>query len=336
MPKTRVTIADIAQEASVSKQTVSRVLNNKDDVSEETRERIQAIIKRLGYRPNSLARNLAFSRSVHLGLIFPNVDIPLFVDMIRGVEHVANQNDYHILLKEAGNDGAQEQKVLAALEDFRVDGVIMVGPLMETNALAARLNGFAAVTLINFDEIDALPDHVTAINVDSYSAMSDLTEHLVQKGRRHFAYLNGPVSFPAVARKQAIIDTLNQHGLQLEENNVLRGHYTPEFGYEATQTLLSRSPDIDAILCFEDEMAIGALKACFETGRRVPDDVAVAGSQDIPFARYTIPALTTISVPRFELGVAAAESVFDRLNNKPVENMISIQPEIIFRESTPP
>lgn len=333
MAKNRVTIADVAKEAQVSKQTVSRVLNDKDDVSAETRERIKDIIQRLGYRPNSIARNLAFSRSVYIGLIFPNVDIPLFVDIIRGVEHVANQNDYHILLKESGDDGAKEQQVLTALEDFRVDGVIMVGPLMEKDALVARLSGFEAVALINFTHVDALPDHVTAINVDSYTAMSRLAEHLVQKGRRHFAYLNGPVSYPAVARKQAIVDILKRHGLQLIEE--MRGHYTPKFGYEATHALLSRSPEIDTILCFEDEMAIGALKACFELGRRVPDDVAVAGSQDIPFAPYTIPPLTTISVPRFEMGVAAAESVFDRLNDKPVENVISIQPEIIFRESTP-
>ncbi len=335
MRKNRVTIADVAHEANVSKQTVSRVLNDKDGVSAETRERIQAVINRLGYRPSTIARNLAFSRSVHLGLIFPNVDIPLFVDMIRGVEHVADQNAYHILLKEAGNNGAQEQQVLAALEDFRVDGVIMVGPLMATDELAAHLGGFGAATLINFPEVEALPDHVTTINVDSYSAMSKLAEHLVQRGRRRFAYLNGPVSFPAVERKRAIEDTLNRHGLHLAEDHVLRGHYTPAFGYEATQTLLNRSPNIDAILCFEDEMAIGALKACFELGRRVPDDVAIAGSQNIPFARFTIPALTTLSVPRFEMGVAAAESVFDRLNNIPVERVISIQPEVIYRESTP-
>ncbi|MEQ8675114.1 MAG: LacI family DNA-binding transcriptional regulator [Aggregatilineales bacterium] len=335
MAKNRVTITDIAQEAKVSKQTVSRVINNKDDVSDETREQIQAIIRRRGYRPNSIARNLAFRRSVYLGLVFPNVDIPLFVDVIRGVEHVANQNEYHILLKEAGNEGTKEEQVLTALEDFRVDGVIMVGPLMPTNALATLLNSFEAATLINVPDVDTLPDHVTTINVDSYAAMAQLTEYLVQKGRRRFAYLNGPVSFPAVARKQAIVDTLSQYGLQLAEDHVLRGHYTPEFGYEATKTLLTRFPDIDTILCFDDRMAIGALKACADLGRKIPDEIAIAGAHEIPFSSFTIPTLTTISVPRFEMGIVAAESVFDRLNNKPTEKIISIKPEIIFRESTP-
>ena len=331
----RVTIADVAQEANVSKQTVSRVLNDKEDVSAETRQRVQAVIERLGYRPNTLARNLAFSRSLLIGLVFPNVDIPLFVDMIRGVEHVADQNDYHILLKEGGVNGKQEQHVLTALDDFRVNGIIMVGPLMPDDELVRHLQNFDAGALINFTNTALLPEQISTINVDSYQTMSELVETLIHSGRRHFAYLNGPVSFPAAERRQAVIDTLARYDLNIPDSHILQGRYTPEFGYHAALQLMTEQPELDAILTFDDDMAVGVLKACSERGVCVPDDIAVTGWQDIPIASYTTPTLTTVRVPRFKMGVTAAQIVFDRLNNKPVEQVVSIKPQIIYRESTP-
>lgn len=334
----RVTIADVAREAGVSKQTVSRVLNNKDDVSSETRRRVQAIIEQLDYRPNNLARNLASRRSILIGLIVPGVEIPLFPEIIRGVEYVAEQNHYNLILKNLGSnhEREREREALAALDDLRVDGMILCLPRLADEDLAGQLRNFKAAVLINYHSTAALADHVSVINVDSYRAMTRLLEQLYRAGRRHFVYLNSqPPAFPANERKRAFVNTLSQLGLALQPAQIITGDNTADFGYQAANHVLDTLPETDTIITYADSMAIGVLKACDERGVAVPDAVAVTGFDDADIAAYTIPALTTVRVPRFEMGVSAAQMIFDRLENRPVERLVSINPQLICRESTP-
>lgn len=332
----RVTIKDVAQEAGVSKQTVSRVINNKEDVSPTTRQHVNDVIKRLDYRPNSFAQNLAANRNILIGLIVSDVNIPLFPDLIRAAESVAQQNQYSLVLKTSKDDLQREREALIAMDAMRVDGVILGVPCLPHDELIERLQSFKAVVLINYDNIDNLDDHISVINVESYQTMTDLLEGLIALGRRDFVYLSTEFGgYPADKRKQAFVDTLTRHNLYTGSDQIFSGTDSAEYGgYHAVRQIFSRLPNTDAIVAFSDLMATGVLKACADQGIQVPDDVAVTGFDDSSTAAFTIPALTTARVARFEIGVKATENIFDRLKGKPVKKVEMSIPKLMWRDST--
>lgn len=336
MKKKRTTIKDVALRAGVSKQTVSRVINNKDDVSPETRQQILEIIEQLDYRPNSFAQNLATNSNILIGLVVGDVNIPLFPDLIRAVEIVANQNQHSLVLKTSKDSIQQEREALIAMDAMRVDGVIMIVPHLPHDELMERLESFKSVVLINYDNVDELDEQISVINVDSYTGMTALIEGLVAQGRRNFAYINARYGgYPATKREQAFIDTLTRHNLYFGDEQLFRGEDSAEYGgYCAVAEVMQRLPETDVIVAFSDAMAIGALKACAEQGISVPDDVAVTGFDDSTTAAFSIPSLTTARVDRFEIGVKATENIFARLKDEPVPTVEISIPEVIWRDST--
>lgn len=328
----------MAHQAGVSKQTVSRVINNKSDVSSETRQHVIDVIKKLDYRPNSFAQNLAANRNILIGLVVSDVNIPLFPDLIRAVETVANQNQYSLVLKTSKDNLQQEREALIAMDAMRVDGVIVAVPRLPDDELMERLKGFKAVVIINYADLDNLDEHISVINVESYQTMTSLVEGLIEQGRRNFAYVNAKFGgYPADNRQQAFIDTLKRHNLYRGAEQLFYGDNSAEIGgYHSVEKIMQCLPDTDAIVAFSDLMAIGVLKACAEHGISVPDDVAVTGFDDSSTAAFSIPALTTARVDRFEIGVKATENIFDRLKGNPVQTVEISTPELIWRDSTLP
>lgn len=329
----RITIADVAREAGVSRQTVSRVLNNKGEIKDATLKRVREVIERLDYRPSSIARGLATRRTLTLGLIVPDIANPFFADISRGADDAAHEAGFSLLLCNTVEDPEREADLLRKLEQRSVDGVILCSSRLPEEELAGLVKRHPAAALIN----RSLPGSNTVCVDDAWGA-SLLVRHLLQGGRRVIGCLTGPaVSYSSQERARGYAEALAAAGEHPAPALTIRCQKPDlEGGHAATRSLLTTRPETDAVVCHNDLVAAGALQACAELGRRVPDDVAVAGADDILLARLVTPALTTLRSDRHALGTTAVRLLLDQLNDTSNEcRSVVFQPELIVRASTP-
>jgi LacI family transcriptional regulator len=331
----RVTMAHVAREASVSLMTVSRVINSKEGVSQATRERVQAVIERLGYRPSDIARGLVTKRTGTLGLVIPDVSNPFFAEVARGAEHIAYDAGYNVFLCNTGEDTQRELEVLQSLEEKRVDGIVVCSSRLEESALEEAVAGHLAAVLVN-RRLES--DDVGIVLIDDMVGGQMTTNHLLQAGHRAIGYLAGPpASRSGRWRAEGYRAALKAAGVDHNPDWVRHCLPVVEGGRETTRELLSACPELTALFCYNDLVAIGALQACADLGRRVPDDVAIVGFDDIPLAALVSPALTTCLVPRYDLGSAAMRLLLDKINSCASEacGEIIFQPKLVVRASAP-
>lgn len=329
----RITMADVAREAGVSLMTVSRVINNKSQVSAATRQRVLSIVEQLGYRPSGIARGLATRRTGALGLVVPDVANPFFADVARGVEHQAYAEGYNVFLCNTAEDPEREIAVLQLLEEKRVDGVMLCSSRLEDEDLRALLGRHPAVVLVNRQLEGA---NAGTVLIDDEAGGQAATQHLLQSGHRAVGFLAGPpTSRSGRQRAQGYRAALQAAGLPYEPAWVRHCSPVVEGGQKAARELLSACPGLTALFCYNDLVAVGALQACADLGRQVPAELAIVGFDDILLSALVSPPLTTCRVPRRELGVQAMRSLLDQiggcLENKP----IVLQPELIIRASAP-
>ncbi len=329
----RITIADVAREAGVSRQTVSRVLNNKGEIKDATLLRVREVIERLDYRPSSIARGLATRRTLTIGLIVPDIANPFFADISRGADDVAHEAGFSLLLCNTVEDPGREADLLRKLEQRSVDGVILCSSRLPAEELAGLVKRHPAAVLIN----RCLPGNNTVCVDDAWGA-GLLVHHLLQSGRRVIGCLTGPaVSYSSQERTRGYAEALASAGEHPAPALTIRCQQLDlEGGHAAARTLLATRPETDAIVCHNDLVAVGALQACAELGRRVPDDVAVAGADDVLLASLVTPALTTLRSNRHTLGETAVRLLLNQLNDASsgYETVI-IRPELVVRASAP-
>ena len=329
----RITIADVAREAGVSRQTVSRVLNGKGEIRASTRESVMRVIERLGYSPSGIARSLATNKTLTVGLVVPDITNPFFPEIARGVEDVARERGYEMFLCNSVEDPDREDDVLRALEDKRVDGTIICSSRLPDERLFPRLRQQRAAVLVNRL---APPDLAGTVRVDDAEGALRAVNHLLDSGRSVIGFLSGPpTSHSGRERAQGFKTALSAAGDGLDGTLVRPCSPNPEGGYEGAFELLSERTDLDGLVCYNDLVAVGALRACAESGLRVPIDVAVVGCDDIMVASLLSPALTTLRVPKYEIGASAARMLLDRIGGKRGENEVLLQPELVVRESAP-
>lgn len=330
----RVTMADVAREAGVSLMTVSRVVNHKDGIGAETRQRIQAIIERLGYRPSVIARGLVTQRTGTVGLVVVDNANPFFSEVARGVEHAAYTNGYNVFLCNTEEDPEREVAVLQSLEDKRVDGVIICSSRLDDHALRAALQRHSAAVLIN-RRLSTLP--LGTVVLDDESGAQAVMEHLLSRGHRAIGCLVGPQrSYSGQMRARGCRAALERAGLSLDPTRVRHCLPMVASGREAACDLLLRHPELTALFCFNDLTAIGALQACVSLGRRVPHDVAISGFDDIALASLVTPALTTCHIPMYTLGQEAMRLLLARINNCAEDcGDVVIEPKLVVRASAP-
>lgn len=330
-------MSDVARKAGVSLMTVSRVINNKGDVNNETRQRILEIISTLGYRPSGIARSLATKETYTIGLIVPDVSNPFFADVTQGVEHLAHSNGYHVFLCNAGEDPQRELAVIQSLEEKRVDGLILCSSRLEEEDLLVALANMPAVVLINRRLHQTGEDTLDSVILDDQQSGRLATRHLIQSGHQHIGFLAGPASsYSGAGRRKGFLAALQEGGISSMPGSIRYCHPSVKGGYEATCDLLAAYPELTAIFCYNDLVAAGALQACEELKRRVPEDLAIVGHDDIPLAALVSPALTTCRVPRNELGARAVNALLERLRDSPGECIQTVlQPELVIRESAP-
>lgn len=329
----RVTVIDIAREAGVSTQTVSRVVNNNRGVAEQTRKKVQEIIQNRNYRPSRAARSLASQRSLTIGLIIPSVANPYYPEIVHGVESIAAAEGYSVLLYNTERKPEREMKALELLEEYQVAGVLMGAAALPDETLVYLLARQQAAVIIN----RTLPDGSAGrILVDYRTGIKQAVLYLVQCGCRNIAYLSYEASryYSNPMRMAGYEEGLSEAGLSLTKKIVIPTEQGIPGGYEATQRLISSYPHSDGIICYNDIVAIGALKACHEFRRSVPDTISIVGCDDILMAQYVSPALTSLRVSQYDLGLMAGKMLIDRIQKNRTSSEILLTPKLIIRDST--
>lgn len=327
------TIRDVAREAGVSVTTVSRVLNDSGPVKAATRQRVRDVAQRLHFTPNTTARSLSTKRTLTLGVLLPDVYGEFFSEVIRGIDQVAQQHGYHVLISGAHNEPAEVDAAVSAMRG-RVDGLILMAAELDTETLARNLPERVPAVLINANH-DA--SQFDTINIDNYGGAVAMTAHLLRLGHREIRMISGPArNRDAAERERGFRAALQQAGITPHPEWIVEGAFTEASGYRAAERLLTQGVRPTAIFAANDSMAVGALSAARGLGLRVPEDVAVAGFDDVPIAEYVSPPLTTVRVAITKLGSCATERLVQniRAHNRH-ERRHEIQPtELVIRGSS--
>ncbi len=326
-----VTIKDVARVAQVSVATVSRALNGHGNVAEEVRNRVFAAAKELRYTPHAAARSLSSRRTQTLGVVLPDLHGEFFSELIRGIDQVARAQRLHLLVSSYHGNPEEQGAALGAMRG-RVDGLLVMSPFVETpSLLGEHLEPSFPAVLINSQ---AGLDGTAVLGVDNYGGAVAMVEHLVAAGHRHIAFIAGPTdNFDAHERLRGYRDTLARL-LPDVPARVLQGDFDEASGHRAGRDLLASSQRPDAVFAANDMMALGCLFAFAQAGVNVPADMALAGFDDIPLARYVHPALTTIRVNIAELGARAARLLIELVAGEAASESSVISTELIVRESS--
>lgn len=296
------TIRDVAARAGVSVATVSRTLNGIGPVHGDTSKRVVAAARALKYVPHAAARSLSIRRSHTIGVLLPEVHGEFFSEVIRGIDVAARQRGYHILVSSSHNDAAEMTAVLSALRG-RVDGLMAMWPNPALGAISRALTADTPFVLLN-----SAATNRTTIRIDNYSGADAMTDHLLALGHRSIAFITGPERNADAAERlrgyRTAIDASDSASTRRVE---VPGDFTENSGYAAVQQILRMKPRPTAIFAANDAMAVGALHALREASLHLPEEMALAGFDDIPMARYLTPRLTTVHVDIAELGRRAVE-----------------------------
>ena len=330
------TMKRIAGELGVSITTVSKVLNNRADISEATRTRVLAKVEELGYRRNAVARSLSLRRSHTLGIVIPDLMHSFFVEIIAGIEPVASSRGYGLLLCSSSEDPDKERSELQMLRSRQVDGIVLASAHGSgiTELLQQLTKQGTTLVMIDRDDHPSVKCHRVLTDDERVGQLA--TSHLVDLGRRAIAHIGGPAIVHAKRREKGWRDALRAGGIKPSEEWIVRGGFMESEGYRAMKRLLGVRPKIDAVFAANDPSAIGAMKAIWEAGLRVPDDVAVVGVGDIALGDLLRVPLTTVGWSRKDQGRHAAELLLNSLDEDSgaEPQRIIIPPRLIVRESS--
>ena len=331
----KITIREIAERAGVSKATVSRVLNNSKPVNEDIKKRVMEVIESTNFKPNAVARSLSLKKSHLIGIIIPDLSNPVFSRIIAGIESAIRNLDYSLLI--TATDFNIEMKIqhMQILKDKGVDGLILVTDHGNETFFNAMLEFKKPIVMIGSDSaVDAIP----VVKINNYKAACEAAQYLISLGHKKIGMIRGPLTDPhsGYERFMGFRDTLMKAGI-FDESRIAEGWYTFDDGYKGLSKILKASPDITALFCACDLMAVGAMKYATEKGNRVPDDISVLGFDDVEIARMYNPSLSTVRQQFEEKGRLSIETLIHMIENKdefkPVKSHI-LTHELILREST--
>jgi len=325
-------IKDIAKSAGVSHSTVSRALADNPLIAESTRQRIQRLAQKMGYSPDAIARGLVTRHTHAIGIIVTSIADPFVAEVVRGIEEIAGNHRYRVFLGTSHNDPAREVNLVKAMREWRVDGVIVassrVGSLYKP---LLKEIGVPIIAINNEHE----GSYIHSVAVDDVRGAELATRYLIEQGHRIIGHLQGPSD--RVSSKNRLTGyrrALVKAKIKFDPTLVAQGDGHPESGSQVTR-LLSHSPVPTAIFCYNDMTAIGVLSALKRCGVHVPGDISLVGFDDIPFAMYVDPPLTTIHQPKDEMGRQAMQMALALMGDEKskVSNVV-IQSKLIVREST--
>lgn len=336
----RITIKDVAQAAGVSTQTVSRVMNKFSYVSEETRQRVEAVVEELNYRPSTLARSLSQQRSYTLGVVTFGLKYIGPSRTLNGIADKADELGYMLLMKELDNfDMNSMDDVIDSLLARQVDGILWVAPEIGENHawLDDRLEHIPAPVLF----LAMRPrDGISSVSTDNYQGAVMAVNHLLECGRKNIGHISGPLTWwESDERKRGWRDTLKKAGLDAPEEHCQEGNWSSSSGELAFSQLLETFPEMDGVFVGNDQMALSVMREAHRRNIRIPEQLAVVGFDNIPESAYFYPSLTTISQDLQVLGEQAVQNVVEMIqarqgNQSVIAQSRFIQPNLIVREST--
>ncbi|KAB3534100.1 LacI family transcriptional regulator [Alkaliphilus pronyensis] len=334
----KVTIKEVAKYAEVSPSTVSRALKNSPLISQGTKERINEIVKELGYHPNEIARSLANKSSHTLGMILPasaedSLINPFFTQFILGVTRYLESQHYSLLLSSAKNEEEELQQITRTVNSKRVDGIILMTVRENDKNIEYLMeNKFPFVVVGNPKK----RDEVLWVDNNNQKAMFEVTEELIKTGHKKIAFLGGSKKLKVTKNRfKGYMEALQKYNIQLDNTIVLEVGFCEKEGYLSTQKLLKSNKTVDAIVTTDDLIAYGSMRAVKELGYRIPDDISITGFNNTVLAQYLFPSLTSVEINSSELGFNAAKLLLASLSDELLnENFYMVKTQLIKRNSS--
>lgn len=332
MSRSRTTIRDVANYAGVSHQTVSRVINNSNQVSPQTRQRVEAAIEALGYRPNVIARFMAKGRTGTLVCLSPNLTDYTFASIIEGAQKEAQKYGYFLMSAAAPDSVTFHAFVDQLVSSGRTEGLMVINPYAD---------GRFALIPPRFPVIFAgsrqrQEDPVSSVSLDDVNASYQATQHLLQVGHRTIGMITGPISEDCTQdRILGFQQALQEASLAYDETLIIQGDWSAQSGYNAFKQLISAGKNIDALFVQNDQMAVGCLKAAAEMKISVPEQLSIIGIDDIPIAPFTTPSLTTLHQDFADIGATASRLLIKTIEKSQAEEVhVQLSARLIVRDST--
>lgn len=329
-----VTMRDVAHRAGVSIKTVSRVVNEEADIAEGTRQRVMAAIDELGYQPNAIARSLVSRRTYVLGILTADFSDYTHARIIEGAEAEAREQGYLMVVSSAEHSLSGEPLRSPLLGQHRFEGLFIVyhGTDQDSHEIFDHIAPDLPIVTIGYA---SKRKNTIAIGVTNYEGAYAATRHLLSLGHRQIAHITGPANmYECKERQHGYVEALQAAGLVPAEEWVASGDWSDASGYQAAQCLLNRHLNFTALFVQNDRMALGAMRALYDAGRRIPQDVAVIGFDDIPAAPYFTPPLTTIFQPTYDMGRLGVRLLIDQINGQPTQTQpVRLPTKLIIRGS---
>jgi len=312
--KKYATLKDIAKALNISTATVSRALADRWDVNPETKKLVCEEAKRQNYRPNPIATRLQNKRSKTIGLVVPEFKSAFFPNVIAGIQKVIDEAGFHLLITQSQESMEIEERKLKLLESNMVEGILISITREGENAEYYQKLMDSGIPLVFFNRISSKVEAPKVI-IDDYKLAFFATEHLIYNGFKKIYHFEGPVNLSvSKERKRGFIDAMNKHHREITDKTIVTAGVFSEKGYLAMQSLIVKNDIPDAIFCFNDPTALGALKALKEAGLKCPDNVALVGFSETEVAQLIEPPLTSIEQPTFEIGETAAKLLLEQLD----------------------
>jgi LacI family transcriptional regulator len=337
----RATIKEVASEAGVSTQTVSRVINNRPDVSPETRKNVQEIIDRLGYQPSALARSLIRQRSYTLGVVTAGLKYIGPSRTLSGITSAAEEAGYSLLLKELPHFSANNiAPIFQTLLSRHVDGIIWAVPEVGENR--TWIDKLSLVLDVPIVYLAMEPkEKIYVVSINNYLGGQLATSHLLAQGYRHIGHIAGPLDWwEARERRAAWIDVLKAAKIEVKDEHWAEGNWSSASGAQAMEKLFNQYPVMDALFVANDQMALGALQYACRNSVQIPKDLGIVGFDDIPESAFFWPPLTTVKQDQHNVGEVAVEAIIKIIetgwhDQEPVRpNSIMLAPTLVVRQSS--
>jgi len=330
-----VTMSDIARDLNVSVVTVSKALRNKGSISAATSKRVLQRAKELNYQANWVARSLVTRRTYTIGLVLPDIRHPFFAEIAKAVAEIVRPLGYHVIISYFEEDPELETKEADSLVARQVDGLILASAQSpEEGGLFERF----LERKVPFVLIDRPMPGIQAsfVGVDNEAIGRLATEHLIAQGCCRIAHLRGPGKGIAAARMAGYQEALANHKMVMPADYIVQASYDDDMGYRAMQTLLQTKPIPDGIFCYNDPVAIGAMKAILEAGLNVPRDIAIVGAGNVHYSDLLAVPLTTVDQGTSQIGTQAAELLIQQITSKRAlrPKKVLIAPKLVVRQST--
>jgi DNA-binding LacI/PurR family transcriptional regulator len=314
-----LTIKDIARMSGVSVSSVSRVINNSKPVNDEIRKKVEKVIKETNFRPNALARGLISKSTNLIGVIIPQIN-SISADLINGIEEVANENGYNIILSNSRLDPKQELKALEIFKEKQVDGIILSSvDITEEHSKFFQDNKIPLV-VVGQKTTDY---NIPWVDVDNYTPVAEMVRYLIRCGHEKIGMIHGPLMDRSAGftRYQAFLDEMQRNQLHVDSAYLVESSFSTKGGYNGMEILLRNSTQPTAILCASDTIAIGAKNCAEDRGYLVPDDMSIVGFDDIEFATMIRPELTTVQVSIKNMGWESMETLLKVMDEEQLETI---------------